>query len=1345
MDSVKPRVLATGRYAIDVEPIPSRNRNNRKVHLDYLKHLKESVETLREIVEEAKVERPLDRSLAFAFLYTKHSQERLEYVIGTCPKDFNQRDKNHAATPLTRKKQVTFEAQCETLNSNTHKHVEQLNIQKTNVPVPPSTGVNSCTNASRLQPRSNTKKNKILPAKSVNKKQVEEHPRTNKSSLITMNRVDSSINSKHPVVQIFLWYLDSGCSKHMTGDRSWLRNFMKKFIEIVRFGNDHFGAVMGYGYYVIGDSVISRVYYVEGLGHNLFSVEQFCDSDLEVAFRKHSCYVRDTNGVELIKVLRTLQQKGVVERRNRTLVEAARIMLIFSKAPIALCYPTNDNEDLGKLQPTADIGIFVGYAPSRKGYKIYNKRTRRIMETIHVKFDELSEPMAPVQLNTGPAPTFLTTRQISSGLVPNPVPAAPYVTSTNKELEILFQPMFDEYLEPPHVERLVSHGPAVPVPVNSAGTPSSTTIDQDAHSPSHLPSSSELQSLSFQQGVAAESTSMKDNPLALVDNDPFVNVFALEPSSEASSSGNVSSAESTYVTQTHHHLRKWSKDHPLDNVIGNPSRLLNAEQADWRDGTDDKSDDQELEAHYMYMAQIQEVTPDTADSGPIFDIEPLQKDDDDLARERDLLASLIDKLKRKIDDSKNRNKLLESSNKTLVDKLKGEIKDFKTKNKSLESLNTHFKEANKELSKTNQLMFKDLKKFQGELVYHDVNYASKVEIECAKAKGDLVSYKMESQNSFNEYTRKINDLNQTISEMKKELFANQETISIMSQEKEPRNKFYKTREDKELEKVIALESKVKVLDDIVYKTGKSVQTINMLNRNCKTSFVKPEDLKKAQRANPCLYDIGTIKFGNDQIAPILGYGDLVQGNITIKRVYYVKGLNHNLFIVGQLCDADLEVAFWKSTCYARDLKGNDLLTGSRGSDLYSITLQDTTSPNPISLMAKATSSQAWLCHRHLSHLNFDSINLLSKNDIVIGLPKLKFIKDHLCSSCELGKSKRKSFHTKTTPSSKRRLQLLHMDVYLIKDDFMLKDGENLDKMKEKGDACIFVGYSPTSRGYRVYNKRTRLIVETIHVNFHDYPLTSDHVSSDPAPQWPTTILEYDSLSPGPQSQENVPHSAETVTTLNELDLLFSPMFDELLNRTTQVVSKSSTVTTTDAPNQPPTVTAIESINQVGIDKENAQVEEDKFINIFNHPLEQVIRNPSQSIRTRRQLETYDEMCMFALTVSQTDPKNIKEAMADSAWIKAMQEELHQFDRLDVWELVDRLLCKNVINMKWLWKNKRDEENTVIHNKDCLVAKGYSQQEGIDFEEPFALVARLEAIRLFIAYAAHKSFPIYRWT
>ncbi|GJS22928.1 retrovirus-related pol polyprotein from transposon TNT 1-94 [Tanacetum coccineum] len=197
-NQVKPNVLAPGKYAIDVEPIPPRNRNNREVHLVYLRHLKESVDTLREIVEEAKVERPLDRSLAFACRYTKHSQELLEYVFGTCPKVFNQQDKKHAHTP--RKKQVTFEDQIATSSSTTHKHVEPMHTQKSNVPVPPSTGVNSCTDASGSQPRSILKKHRIPPAKSDSLKKVEDHLRTIRSSLKTTNRVDSSISSKRTVI-----------------------------------------------------------------------------------------------------------------------------------------------------------------------------------------------------------------------------------------------------------------------------------------------------------------------------------------------------------------------------------------------------------------------------------------------------------------------------------------------------------------------------------------------------------------------------------------------------------------------------------------------------------------------------------------------------------------------------------------------------------------------------------------------------------------------------------------------------------------------------------------------------------------------------------------------------------------------------------------------------------------------------------------------------------------------------------------------------------------------------------------------------------------------------------------
>nr|GFC88651.1 hypothetical protein [Tanacetum cinerariifolium] len=187
---------------------------------------------------------------------------------------------------------------------------------------------------------------------------------------------------------------------------------------------------------------------------------------------------------------------------------------------------------------------------------------------------------------------------------------------------------------------------------------------------------------------------------------------------------------------------------------------LNAKQADWKDDTDDESDDQELEAHYMYMAKLQQVSPDSVDSGPIFDKEPEQKvqnddhydvfaielkrivrndEDVDLAKERELLASLIAKLKCEIDVSKNRNTLLETSNKVLVEKLKSEIADFKNKNKSLT-------EANNKLSEVNDHLFADLMKSKAELKRHNtIEYATEMELKCAKVRVDLLSYKMESE------------------------------------------------------------------------------------------------------------------------------------------------------------------------------------------------------------------------------------------------------------------------------------------------------------------------------------------------------------------------------------------------------------------------------------------------------------------------------------------------------------------------------------------------------------------------------------------------------------------------
>nr|GFC30715.1 integrase, catalytic region, zinc finger, CCHC-type, peptidase aspartic, catalytic [Tanacetum cinerariifolium] len=171
-----------------------------------------------------------------------------------------------------------------------------------------------------------------------------------------------------------------------------------------------------------------------------------------------------------------------------------------------------------------------------------------------------------------------------------------------------------------------------------------------------------------------------------------------------------------------------------------------------------------------------------------------------------------------------------------------------------------------------------------------------------------------------------------------------------------------------------------------------------------------------------------VKFGNDHVAKIMGYGDYQIGNVTISRVYYVEGLGHNLFSVGQFCDSDLEVAFRQHTCFIRNLEGVDLLTGSLGNNLYTLSLQDMMASSPICLLSKASKTKSWLWHRRLSHLNFSAINHLARQGLVRGLLKLKFKKYHLCSACAMGKSTKKSHKPKSKDTNQEKLYLLHMDL-----------------------------------------------------------------------------------------------------------------------------------------------------------------------------------------------------------------------------------------------------------------------------------------------------------------------------
>ncbi|GJT14060.1 retrovirus-related pol polyprotein from transposon TNT 1-94 [Tanacetum coccineum] len=188
-------------------------------------------------------------------------------------------------------------------------------------------------------------------------------------------------------------------------------------------------------------------------------------------------------------------------------------------------------------------------------------------------------------------------------------------------------------------------------------------------------------------------------------------------------------------------------------------------------------------------------------------------------------------------------------------------------------------------------------------------------------------------------------------------------------------------------------------------------------------------LSKASQTKSWLWS-PKLKFKKDHLSSRKNYDPVVLiGNVTISRVYYVEGLGHNLFSVGQLCDSNLEVAFCQHTCFIRNLEGVDLLTGSQGNNLYTLSFGDMMASSPKCLLSKALKTKSWLWHRRLSHLNFGAINHLARHGLVRGLPKIKFEKDHLCSACAMGKSKKKPHKSKSEDTNQEKLYLLHTDLY----------------------------------------------------------------------------------------------------------------------------------------------------------------------------------------------------------------------------------------------------------------------------------------------------------------------------
>ncbi|GKD32891.1 integrase, catalytic region, zinc finger, CCHC-type containing protein [Tanacetum coccineum] len=270
------------------------------------------------------------------------------------------------------------------------------------------------------------------------------------------------------------------------------------------------------------------------------------------------------------------------------------------------------------------------------------------------------------------------------------------------------------------------------------------------------------------------------------------------------------------------------------------------------------------------------------------------------------------------------------------------------------------------------------------------------------------------------------------------------------------------------------------------------------------------------------------------------------------------------------------------------------------------------------------------------------------------------------------------------------------------------DSESLGKLQLNADIGIFIVYAPTKKAFQIYNRRTRRIIETIHVDFDELTvMASEHNSSGPALHEMTPETISSGLVPNPPSSTLLPS-----TTIVDQDAP-SP-------------SNSQTTPGTQSPVIP------NDVEEANHDLDVAHMNNDLFFEHVtkwtnDHPLDNIIGELERPISTRLQLHEQALFCYYDSFLSSVEPKTYKDALIQSCWIKAMQEELNEFEHLKVWELVPRPDKVMVITLKWIYKVKLDELGGILKNKARLVARGYRQEEGIDFEESFAQVAILDAI------------------
>nr|GEX80380.1 hypothetical protein [Tanacetum cinerariifolium] len=348
-------------------------------------------------------------------------------------------------------------------------------------------------------------------------------------------------------------------------------------------------------------------------------------------------------------------------------------------------------------------------------------------------------------------------------------------------------------------------------------------------------------------------------------------------------------------------------------------------------------------------------------------------------------------------------------------------------------------------------------------------------------------------------------------------------------------------------------------------------------------------------------------------------------------------------------------------------------TWTPGNNLYTLSLQDMMASSPICILSKASKTKSWLWHRRLSHLNFGVINHLARQVLVRGLPKLKFEKDHLCSVCAMGKSTKKTHKPKSEDTNQEKLYLLHMDLY--------------------GPMRV-----ESVNGKNVVNQAPEVIAPIAEV------IPPVHADSTGSPSSTTVNQDAPSLSKSHTTIEIQSSVIPQDVRDDNLDMEVAHMGNDLLLGVSILEVTFAQSLLTASP---------QSIVQTNhpIPHHNSKWTKD-------HPLNNIISQLSRPVSTRLQLHKQALFCYYNALLTSMEPKTYKEVLTQSCWIEAMQEELNEFERLEVWELVPRPDQVMVITLKWIYK-------------------------GIDFEESFASVARLEAIRIFLAYVAHKNMVVYQ--